>query len=142
MRLNIYPSKSLSSQPLPYIISGIYAGFPSPADDYLDVSMDLNDELIKNPPSTFFARVKGFSMKDEGIMPNDILVVDKSLEAKSGDLAVCFIDGDFTLKRIKKQKDCLLLMPSNPEFKPIRVTEDNDFLVWGLVTYIIKKTKI
>ena len=75
-------------------------------------------------------------------MPNDILVVDKSLEAKSGDLAVCFIDGDFTLKRIKKQKDCLLLMPSNPEFKPIRVTEDNDFLVWGLVTYIIKKTKI
>jgi DNA polymerase V len=139
MTLDLYNTKAATSISLPFISSGVMAGFPSPADDYLDISMDLNKELIKNPPSTFFARVKGLSMKDEGIMPNNILVVDKSIQPKTGDLAVCFIDGDFTLKRIKKQKDCLYLMPSNKDFEPIKVTENNDFVVWGIVTYIIKK---
>lgn len=117
----------------------ISAGFPSPADDYLDVSLDLNKELIKNPSSTFLGRVKGLSMKDAGIDEGDILIIDKSLEPKNNSIAVCFIDGDFTLKRIKIEKKEIYLVPENSNYKPIRITDDNDFMIWGVVAYVIKK---
>ena len=139
--IDFYSSLSGTFIELPLVATGISAGFPSPAEDYLDTGMDLNQEIVKNPATTFYGRVKGLSMKDEGIFPNDILVVDKSLEPKNGDLAVCFIDGEFTLKRISKKRDCIYLMPANPDYKPVKVTEENDFIVWGIVTYVIKKTR-
>lgn len=117
----------------------VRAGFPSPAEDYSTTKLDLNRELIKNPASTFYARVSGLSMVDEGINEGDLLVIDKSIEPYDGCLAVCYIDGEFTLKRFEKHSSYALLVPANREFKPIKVTEDNDFCIWGVVTYIIKK---
>ena len=121
------------------LFTGISAGFPSPAADYLENAIDLNRELIRDPSSTFFGRVKGFSMKDEGIGENDILVIDKSIRPRDGLIAVCFIDGEFTLKKIRVGNDSVTLMPANDSFKPIVVTEENNFLVWGIVTYVIRK---
>jgi len=118
---------------------GIKAGFPSPAQDYIDLAFDLNKELVKNPSSTFYGRVRGDSMVDEGINDGDILVIDKSLPPADGRKAVCYIDGEFTLKTIRIKKDGIYLMPANPAYKPIKVTEENDFVVWGIVTYVIHK---
>ena len=116
----------------------ISAGFPSPADDYLETTIDLSRELIRNPSATFLGRVRGLSMRDAGIDDNDILVVDRSLEPSDGRIAVCFLDGGFTLKRIRIRDGEVWLVPANSDFRPVRVTEDNDFTVWGIVTYIIK----
>ena len=127
-----------SENELVFVNEGISAGFPSPAEDFLEQSIDLNKELIKNPSSTFLARVKGDSLKDIGINNGDIMVIDKSLEAKDGKIAVCYIDGEFTVKRIKTEKDHCLLLPANNDYKPIKVTEDNDFRIWGIVINVIK----
>jgi DNA polymerase V len=123
---------------LPYVEKGISAGFPSPADDFIDATIDLNKEFIKNPSATFYGRVKGNSMKNAGIDNGDLLIIDKSLEPKDGKIAVCYIDGEFTVKRIKLDKDCLWLVPENDLYKPIKVTADNDFIVWGMVVHVIK----
>ncbi len=123
---------------LPYVQSGISAGFPSPADDFLDASIDLNKELIKNPTSTFYGRVRGNSMQDMGIHDGDLLIIDKSLEPKNGKIAICYIDGEFTLKQIKIEQDCIWLVPANKAYQPIKVTQENDFLVWGMVVNVIK----
>ena len=129
-------STSLSLQ---YADAGIRAGFPSPAQDYISETIDLNKDLIRHPASTFYGRVVGDSMIDEGIEEGDILVIDKSIEPEDDDLAVCCLDGEFTLKRINITRDNrIYLMPSNRRYKPIEVTPDNEFLVWGIVTYTIK----
>lgn len=119
--------------------SPVYAGFPSPADDHLENKLDLNKALVKNPSSTFFARVKGESMIEDGVEEGDLLVIDKSAEPHENCLAVCFLEGEFTLKRVKLDGDDLLLMPANPKYKPIRVKKENDFYIWGIVKYLIKK---
>ena len=124
---------------LPLSGERVAAGFPSPAEDYASLSLDLNRELIKNPASTFYARVSGLSMIDEGINDGDLLVIDKSIDPYDGCLAVCYIDGEFTLKRFEKHKDYALLVPANKEFQPLKVTAENDFCIWGVVTYLIKK---
>ena len=122
------------------LFTGISAGFPSPANDYLEEAIDLNKTLIRNPASTFFGRVKGLSMCDAGIDDDDILIVDKSIAPRHGMLAVCCIDGEFTLKQISYSKSgSIVLLPANPKYKPIVVTSENDFLIWGIVTYVIKK---
>lgn len=139
--LEFYSANTNSSMELPLVDGGIAAGFPSPAQDYIDLRIDLNKELIDNPSSTFYARVKGTSMIDAGISDGDILVIDKSLEPHDGDTAVCFIDGEFTLKFIKIEPDAVFLVPANPKFSPMKVTEDNNFCIWGIVTYSIKKHK-
>lgn len=139
--LEFYSANTNSHLALPFIDGGIAAGFPSPAQDYIDLKIDLNTELITNPSSTFYARVKGTSMKDAGIMDGDILVIDKSLEPKDGDTAICFIDGEFTLKYIKIDKEAIYLVPANEKFHPIKVTEENNFCIWGIVTYSIKNHK-
>jgi len=126
---------------LPLAGSPVSAGFPSPAEDYIEMALDLNKELIKHPAATFYARVKGSSMIDAGIADGDLLIIDKALEPKDGDIAVCFIDGEFTLKRLALKEDGLYLMPANAEFKPIRITEENDFLVWGMLAYIVHKPR-
>jgi len=133
----IIPDQKTSLE-IPFFENGISAGFPSPADDFLDTSIDLNKELIKNKSTTFFARVKGCSMIGAGINDGDLLIIDKSITPKSDDIAVCFIDGDFTVKRIDITKDVIWLVAENKAYKPIKVTADNDFTIWGIVTNIIK----
>ena len=123
---------------LPFFDTGISAGFPSPADDYIELTIDLNRELIKNKDSTYFARVKGHSMKNAGIYDGDLLVIDKSLEPTNNKIAVCQIDGEFTIKRIKIEKDIVWLIAENEDYKPIMVTPENDFMVWGIVIHSIK----
>ena len=129
-----------TSLPLKYADEGIRAGFPSPAQDYLEQAIDLNKELIKHPASTFYGRVIGDSMR-EGIEEGDILIIDKSLELLDDDLAVCFIDGEFTVKRVRLETDAAWLVPSNPDYPLIKVTKENEFIVWGIVTYTIKKNR-
>ncbi len=119
--------------------SPINAGFPSPAENHMENTMDLNRALVKNPSSTFYARVKGESMINDGVDDGDLLVIDRSVEPYENCLAVCFLDGEFTLKKVRLDGDDLLLVPANEKFKPIRVKKDNDFYVWGVVRYLIKR---
>ena len=140
-QLEIVGADTSSQLPLPYADQGIRAGFPSPAQDYMDLSIDLNRELIRNPSSTFYGRVKGDSMQDAGVSEGDVLVIDKSLEPQDGDMAVCFLDGEFTLKFIQLEKDAIWLIPANEAYDPIRVTAENEFLIWGIVTYTIKNNR-
>lgn len=137
--LHIYRADTTTHTPLPFADQGIQAGFPSPAQDYLTETIDLNHEIVRHPASTFYGRVDGDSMIDEGIEPGDILVIDRSLEPADGDLAVCCIDGDFTLKRISLAQGKVWLIPSNEAYDPILVTPDRQFEVWGVVTYTIKQ---
>ncbi len=139
--LHIYKIDTGSTLRLPYADGGIKAGFPSPAQDRLNESIDLNSEIGSHPASTFYGRVAGDSMIEEGIDDGDILVIDRSLEPLNGDLAVCCIDGEFTVKRLKVERHRILLMPSNRNYRPIEVKEDDDFTVWGIVTHTIKKNR-
>ena len=140
-QIAIHKIDTSSSLPLQFADEGIKAGFPSPAQDYLEQAIDLNKELIRHPASTFYGRVVGDSMRDEGIEEGDILVIDKSLELLNDDLAVCHIDGEFTVKRVRLEPDAAWLVPSNSNYPPIKVTKDNEFMVWGIVTYTIKKNR-
>lgn len=124
---------------IPMILEGVSAGFPSPAADFMENSIDLNSALSENPLATFYIRVNGNSMTDAGIHDKDVLVVDRSIEPRNNAIAVCFLDGEFTVKRIQLEKDCLYLMPENQNYAPIKVTEDNILIIWGIVTYVIKK---
>lgn len=124
---------------LPLFQTGISAGFPSPADDYIEDRIDLNRELIRNPSSTFFGRVNGDSMINAGIGDGDLIVIDKSIEPRDGSIVVCVIDGEFTVKRFQKINGEIFLMPENEKYKAIKITNENDFRVWGTVTYTIKK---
>ncbi|MBP3536223.1 MAG: translesion error-prone DNA polymerase V autoproteolytic subunit [Muribaculaceae bacterium] len=126
---------------LPYADGGIQAGFPSPAQDYISEYIDLNRELIQHPAATFYGRVSGDSMIEEGIEPGDLLVIDRSLEPADGDLAVCCLDGEFTLKRIHLVPGAIWLIPSNESFDPILVTPDNRFEIWGVVSHTIKNNR-
>ena len=117
---------------------GISAGFPSPADDFIELTIDLNKEFIKNRDSTFFAKVKGHSMKNAGINDGDLLIIDKSLAPQNNKIAVCQIDGEFTVKRIKIEENIVWLIAENEDYKPIKVTPENDFMIWGIVTNSIK----
>ncbi len=137
--LNIYSAASDNRVELPFAQSGVSAGFPSPAEDPIELKLDLNQELIRNAAATFFARVSGESMIDDGINDGDLLIIDKSVEPYDGCLAVCYIDGEFTLKRFQDNGDHALLVPANKKYKPIKVTADSDFMVWGIVRYLVKK---
>lgn len=126
---------------MPYADQGIQAGFPSPGQDYINEYIDLNREIVAHPAATFYGRVSGESMINDGIDPDDIIVIDRSLEPQDGDLAVCCVDGDFTLKRIRIEADKAWLIPANEAFDPILVTPENRFEVWGVVTYTIKRSR-
>ena len=118
---------------------GISAGFPSPADDFKELRISIDREVVKNEMATFYARVTGESMQGAGLDDGDLLVIDRSLEPEDNKIAVCFIDGEFTVKRLKVEKDCVYLMPENNKYEPIKVTEDNELIIWGVVTYVVKK---
>jgi DNA polymerase V len=117
----------------------VSAGFPSPALDFMEKRIDLNKELSDNALATFYIKVDGNSMTDAGIDDKDVLVVDRSIEPANGKIAICFIDGNFTVKRLKIEKDGVWLMPENEKYTPIKITDDNQFAIWGMVTYVIKK---
>ena len=118
---------------------GISAGFPSPADDFKETRISLDRELVKNKEATFYARVSGDSMVGAGLDDGDLLVIDRSLNPENGKIAVCLVDGEFTVKRIKKEKNGLYLMPENKKYKPIELKEENELIIWGVVEYVIKK---
>lgn len=140
--LQLFAAANGVAMPLPYADGGVRCGFPSPAQDYISQTIDLNRELIEHPAATFYARVVGDSMADEGIEENDILVIDKSIEPEHGDLAVCCIDGEFTLKRLRfLPGGHIRLMPSNRRYRPIDVTPGMGFMVWGVVTFTIKANR-
>ena len=121
------------------IEQGISAGFPSPADDFKEVRISLDKELVKNKEATFYARVSGDSMVDAGLDDGDLLVIDRSLNPENGKIGICMIDGDFTVKRIKKTKGKLYLLPENKKYEAIELKEENELIIWGIVAYVIKK---
>lgn len=126
-----------NSLELPFV-GGIKAGFPSPAIDFEGDQISLDKVLVKNHLATFYAKASGTSMIGAGIDDGDVMVIDRSLEPRDNKIAVCFIDGEFTVKRLKVEKDALYLVPENQDFEPIKVTEDSKVIIWGIVTYVIK----
>ncbi len=117
----------------------VQAGFPSPAQGEYADSIDLNRALITNPAATFCARVMGDSMVNAGINEGDLLIIDRSLPPHEGSIAVCFIDGDFTVKKLSVRDDGIYLTPANAPFPELKVAEDSNFQIWGVVSHIIKK---
>ncbi|HMZ46490.1 MAG TPA: translesion error-prone DNA polymerase V autoproteolytic subunit [Chitinophagaceae bacterium] len=136
--IDIYSALSETALELPFVGQNISAGFPSPALDFTDLGIDLNKHLIKHPSATFYGRAKGQSLKNAGINDGDLLIIDRSVEPINGKIAVCYIDGEFTAKRIKKTKNELWLMPENEDYKPIKIEEENNLIIWGIVTHVIK----
>ena len=121
------------------MLGEVRAGFPSPADDVPHEKLDLVQLLVRHPASTFFFRVGGVSMVEAEMDEGDIIIVDRSIEPYNGCSAVCYIDGEFTVKRVEHHDGYTLLVAANPKFKPLRITPDNEFAIWGVVPYVIKK---
>lgn len=122
---------------LPFYLSRVAAGFPSPADDYVEKKLDLNEHLVKSPAATFFVRVSGESMTKAGIFHGDLLIVDRSLEVKEGSIIVAILNGEFTVKRFMKREGRMFLAAENDAYQPIEIHSDMDFEVWGVVTNVI-----
>ena len=137
--LKIYRADTFSAVELPFADEGVRAGFPSPAQGFMENSIDLNHDLVRHPESTFYARVGGDSMRDAGVFEGDLLVVDKSVTAVSGDMAVCVLNGEFTVKFVDVCADGVRLRPANDAYETIRVEEGDSFEVWGVVTFVIHK---
>lgn len=135
--LQILTVNTLALKPLPLMVERIQAGFPSPAQSAVPDTIDLAAELVNDPANTFCARVIGSSMTGQGIEPGDLLIIDRSIQPHDGCVAVCSIDGDFTVKTLKVTPDGIFLQPANKRFKPIHVSEFNDFVIWGVVSHII-----
>ena len=135
--VGIYKCEVKIQKELPLFLSRIRAGFPSPADDYLDKKLDLNEHLIKHPSATFFVKVKGDSMIKAGINSGDILVVDRSLEPKDKKIVVAVVNGEFTVKRVRNVRDKLYLFSENDDYPAIEIKEESDFEFWGVVIHVI-----
>lgn len=135
----IYSASQGEKRYRPLMSSRISAGFPSPAQDYIEGKLDLNEFLIVHPASTFFVRVDGYSMQGAGILPDDILIVDRALEATNKHIVIAIVDGELTVKRLQIIGKKYWLVPENDEFEPIPIEEGMDFIIWGVVTYIIHK---
>lgn len=130
-------SSSATRQALPLYAGKVAAGFPSPADDYVEKTLDLNELLVQKPAATFFVRAQGESMLDAGIHPNDILVVDRSLEPVPGKIVICALNGELTVKRLTRQAGQWLLAAENPTYPDLVVQEEIDLVIWGVVTAVI-----
>ena len=143
MRITVLGPASglLAPVPLPFFKGGVRAGFPSPADDYLEGSICLQDLLVEHPAATFLVRIEGDSMKDAGILDGDIAVVDRALAPSHGKIVVAVVDGDFTIKRLAYRQGRCFLESANPGFPAIEVTEDTSNAVWGVVAHVIHRLK-
>lgn len=128
------------SHSTPVFLSPVQAGFPSPADDYIENHLDLNELVVQRPAATFFVRVEGESMVDANIHTGDILVVDRSIQPVNGKIVVAVINGEFTVKRFILRGGRAYLMPENPKFPAIPIDASAEFRIWGVVTYVIHKT--
>ena len=137
--LDIYAVEESILTDISMFTDSVQAGFPSPAEDYMDLDLNLQDHLIQNPSATFCVRAVGESMNDAAIQSGDIMLVDKSLTPKNRSIVLAVIDGEFTIKRVNVSDKELYLMPENENFPPIKIAEEMDFQVWGVVTYIIHK---
>ncbi|MBM3603126.1 MAG: translesion error-prone DNA polymerase V autoproteolytic subunit [Alphaproteobacteria bacterium] len=135
----LQPDHAARAMPLPLFACAVQAGFPSPADDYLEGKLDLNQHLIQHPTATFFLRAAGDSMIKAGIHSGDILVVDRSLEPRHGKIVIAALDGALTVKRLHKTAEGTYLMPENDEFSPIKIDEGHDVVIWGVVTAVVHK---
>lgn len=127
----------LHAQGIPYFTSKVAAGFPSPGDDYVECYLDLNTHLIKHPAATFMVAAAGDSMTDAGIHSGDLLIVDRSLEARHGSIVIAAIDGELTVKRLSCVGGRVQLMPANPKYRPIDITEMQALVIWGVVMHVI-----
>lgn len=139
--LEIYSGDFSTALSLPYAEGGVKAGFPSPAQDYIDKSLDFNHEIIKHPAATFYAKVVGVSMLGAGIDEGDIVIIDRSLEPRQNDIVVAFINGEFSMKYLdlsEKEHGVIWLRPGNSEYPPFRITPDDQFTIWGVVAKVIK----
>jgi len=133
-----YPDYSTKCERPLYMVP-VSAGFPSPAEDYIEGKLDLNQHLIKHPAATFFVRVTGDSMIDAGIHPGDILIVDRAIEAFDKKVVIAVIDGELTVKRIRQTKSGMMLVPENDNYAPIPIAGSSDVEIWGVVTSVIHK---
>ncbi|MDR3641263.1 MAG: translesion error-prone DNA polymerase V autoproteolytic subunit [Humidesulfovibrio sp.] len=124
---------------LPLLLTGVQAGFPSPADDFIDKRLDLNEHLIPHPAATFFVRAAGDSMLGAGIHDGDLLVVDRAVEPCSGRVVMAAIGGELTVKRLERKGQSLFLVPANPDYPSFDVTAREDFEIWGVVSHVIHK---
>ena len=131
------PSQFMTLLELPLFTSKVPAGFPSPADDHLEASIDLNQQYIDHPAATFFVRVKGASMQNAGIHSGDMLIVDRSLEPKSGSIVIAVVNGELTVKRLVIENQQVWLKPENADYEPLLITEAMDLHVWGVVAHVI-----
>jgi DNA polymerase V len=127
--------------PPPLVAWHISCGFPSPADDYRESELDLNELVIAHPEATFYVRVSGDSMEGAGIFEGDVLVVDRALDARENTIVVALVNGEFTVKRLVTIGDIPFLMPENPLYDPLSITEEMDFRVWGIATFVIHKLR-
>jgi len=125
---------------IPLASSGVKAGFPSPAGDYIEESIDLNKHVIKNRSATFYARVDGSSMEPI-LRDGDLIVIDRSLTPSTNDIVLCYIDGEFTVKTVQKTPNAIYLVPANKAYDTIEVTSDNDFIIWGVITFSVRKLR-
>ena len=121
----------------PLFLSRVQAGFPSPADDYVETRLDLNDHLIQRPNATFFVRVQGDSMEKAGIYDGSILIVDRAVEAEDGSIVVAAVDGELTVKRLRVARDRCWLVPEHNQYDAIEVTGEREMVVWGVVQHVI-----
>ena len=131
-----YPDQTTECE-RPLFMIPVEAGFPSPAEDYIEGELDLNNHLIKHPAATFFVRVAGDSMVDAGIHPGDILIVDRAIEPTDKKVVIAVVNGDLTVKRIRMIKGKIFLMPENENYKPMQIEEEMNFEIWGIVTNVI-----
>ena len=135
--LELYTSDTSTTLNMPYFENGVSAGFPSPAEDHMHSKIDLNNLLIENPSATYYVRVNGDSMLGAGILSGDLLIVDRSIEVTNNCIVVAHLDGEFTVKRIKKIKKKIFLQAENNNYKPIEITKEMDFELFGVVTHAI-----
>ncbi len=134
---SIFKPEQKTKISLPLYLNPVAAGIPTITEDYVDDNIDLNRHLVKHPDTTFLVRVVGESMQDAGIHPDDMLIVDRSIEVNDGHVVIAVVNGELTVKRIRKDLNQLWLMPENKEFKPIEIDEHTDFHIWGVVTNVI-----
>jgi len=132
-----YPAPTLRRMPLPLFVGKVAAGFPSPTDDYVEKTLDLNELLVQKPAATFFARAQGVSMINAGIHHNDILIVDRSIEPIPGKIVICALNGELTVKRLDRDNGQWQLKAENPDYSDITVFEDLELVIWGVVTNVI-----
>lgn len=134
------PLAARTSLALPCFLTPVSAGFPSPAEDYLDQALDLNDLLIAHPAATFYVRASGDSMRGAGIRSGDILVVDRAVEARPGKIVIAALDGELTVKRLRLRDGRPVLVPENPDYPSFDVPAEASFTIWGVVTWVIHRT--